>query len=84
MSQWQPPLWLDEVDPASGAVYYVNTERCEPYGCQIVVQHHVLDKGGVNVSILVTPHDIFWLSMGAVEPNGNHDPNHSLVTGSGC
>ena len=21
-SQWEPPVWWDEVDPASGAVYY--------------------------------------------------------------
>merc|ERR1712100_723120 len=23
-SQWEPPLWVDEVDATSGAVYYVN------------------------------------------------------------
>lgn len=27
VSQWEPPLWLDEIDPATGAVYYVNSER---------------------------------------------------------
>lgn len=26
-SQWEPPLWLDEVDPTTGAVYYVNSYR---------------------------------------------------------
>ena len=25
MSSWEAPEWVDEVDPASGAVYYVNS-----------------------------------------------------------
>jgi hypothetical protein len=24
-SQWEPPQWVDEIDPVSGAVYYVNS-----------------------------------------------------------
>lgn len=27
VSQWEQPLWLDEIDPVTGAVYYVNSER---------------------------------------------------------
>ncbi|CAM9130757.1 unnamed protein product [Scytosiphon promiscuus] len=29
-SQWEPPLWLDEVDPATGAIYFVNSYTGEP------------------------------------------------------
>lgn len=25
VSQWDPPIWLNEIDPFSGAVYYRNT-----------------------------------------------------------
>lgn len=30
MSQWEPPLWLDEIDPTTGAVYYVNSYTGDP------------------------------------------------------
>ncbi|CAM9810650.1 unnamed protein product, partial [Ectocarpus sp. 13 AM-2016] len=30
MSQWEPPMWLDEIDPTTGAVYYVNTFTGDP------------------------------------------------------
>eukprot|EP00903_Cladosiphon_okamuranus_P014500 g13450.t1 len=30
MSQWEPPLWLDEIDPTTGAVYYVNSHTGDP------------------------------------------------------
>ncbi|CAN0079544.1 unnamed protein product [Pylaiella littoralis] len=30
ISQWEPPLWLDEIDPTTGAVYYVNSYTGDP------------------------------------------------------
>ena len=27
VSQWEQPLWLDEIDPVTGAVYYVHSVR---------------------------------------------------------
>ncbi|CAM9418857.1 unnamed protein product, partial [Laminaria digitata] len=30
VSQWEQPLWLDEVDPVTGAVYYVHSVSGEP------------------------------------------------------
>ena len=43
-SQWEAPLWMDEVDTTSGAVYYVNTNSGEtqwdkPFGFVPVVRH---------------------------------------------
>eukprot|EP00752_Nemacystus_decipiens_P007825 g6990.t1 len=30
ISQWEPPVWIDEIDPTTGAVYYVNSYTGDP------------------------------------------------------
>ena len=53
VSQWEPPEWLDQLDPESGCIYYVHNSTGEstwdrPEGFEVIArQHrHTYDFGG--------------------------------------